>query len=280
MKRGGLLSISELAKYARITRTALIHYDSIGLLTPVERGGNNYRYYSYRQITKTNLIMTLQSLGLTLSEIAEIIEKRTPENIGEIFSRQSIHIDSEIKRLKNAKALLDTLTGIIKMGLEADEDAIETKFEEEEPILIGPKIDYSRNRTTDEAILDFYKYCAKLDPEMDLNYPVWGIFEESRIKRRDWKLPSRFYFRKPDGPGRKPAGLYAVAYGRGHYGATDALYSRLLDYIDKNDLVICGDTYEMYPLNEISVYDEDNYLIKTSIMVRPRDPLIPKLNIR
>jgi DNA-binding transcriptional MerR regulator len=273
MKHDGLISISELAKYARISRTALIHYDHIGLIRPEARGENNYRYYSHRQITVANLVMTLQELGMPLKEIARLVESRTPEATVGIFARQSEHLDREIGRLQKSRQLLDTLCSIIESGLSADEDVVEARFEQAESILLGPRIDYSGGKSIKEATLDFYKQCSLADPDIDLNYPVWGMFDESRVKNRDWRGPDRFYFRMPDAPDLKPSGLYAVGYDRGYYGESDGLYKKLTAFIGGNGLEICGPAYEEYPLNEISVSDDNNYLMKISISVKPRtDP--------
>jgi hypothetical protein len=117
-------------------------------------------------------------------------------------------------------------------------------------------------------MLEFYEFCRVYDETLDLNYPVWGVFSEQRIKTRDWSLPDRFYFKMPGAPDRKPAGLYLVGYTRGYYGNSDALYTKMMDYIEENDIEICGPAYETYPLNEISVVDTNNYLIRISISVR------------
>jgi hypothetical protein len=138
---------------------------------------------------------------------------------------------------------------------------------EEEALLLGPQIDYSDGRSIEEAMLDFYSFCLDYDDSLDLNYPVWGLFSEQRIKNRDWDRPDRFYFRMPGAPDRKPAGLYLIGYTRGYYGSSDALYKRMLAYIEQKCLTICGPTYETYPLNEISVADSNNYLMRVSISV-------------
>ena len=267
MSNYGLMSISEVARLARISRTALIHYDHIGLVTPVSRGENNYRYYSHTQITLTNLISTMQSLGISLKEIAEIKDIRTPERILELLSHQDELIGDEIKRLERSKKLVDTLRRMLKMGLAADENIVEARREEEEEIFMGPRIDYSGGYTVEEATLDFYKFCESQNPDMDMNYPVWAMFKEERIKKRDWRWPDRFYFWMPGAPDRKPAGLYAVGLGRGYYGHTDGLYEKILRFIDGNGYRICGPSWEMYPINEISEPNPDNYLIKIAIEI-------------
>jgi effector-binding domain-containing protein len=107
-------------------------------------------------------------------------------------------------------------------------------------------------------------------PDLDLNYPVWGVFSEERIKNGDWKYPDRYYFYNPEGHDKRPADFYAIGYMRGEYGQTDELYSRMLAYIDRNGFEICGDAYEEYPLNELSVSDSGNYLIRVMITVRKK----------
>jgi DNA-binding transcriptional MerR regulator len=268
VKKGGLLSISELARFARITRTALIHYDNMGLISPVERGENNYRYYSHHQITITNLISTFQELGFPLKEIMKLIKHRTPENIIALFTKQSKHIDENIEKHLSAQKLLLTLKGIMEEGLAAEENKIQVHWAEEESILLGPQIDYSTGLSIEEATHNFYEHCNSMNPDLDLNYPVWGYFTEERLKRGDWVGPDKFYFKMPGGPDRKPSGLYMTGYTRGSYGKSDELYKRLMAYLGENGLEICGPAYEMYLLNEISMVRPEDYLMKISITVK------------
>ena len=72
-------TISEFAKFARTTRNTLIHYENKGLIEPVSREENNYRSYSVSQIANLNLIRTLQELGMTLEEVKQVKDKRTPD---------------------------------------------------------------------------------------------------------------------------------------------------------------------------------------------------------
>lgn len=65
----------------------------------------------------------------------------------------------------------------------------------------------------------------------------------------------------------KPKGKYAVFYGRCAYGESDYLYEKLYKFIDKNNLRMCSDAYEEYPLNELSTKDENQYCVKIEIMV-------------
>jgi effector-binding domain-containing protein len=42
----------------------------------------------------------------------------------------------------------------------------------------------------------------------------------------------------------------------------------MIDYIDRHGLDICGDIYEEYPLNEVCVPDENNFLIRVIVSKR------------
>jgi len=270
MPRSGPFTVNAFAQFSRTTRDALHHYDKLGLLSPVSRGENNYRYYSGGQLAMVNVIRTLQALGLHLAEIKTLKNNRTPEDVVEKFSRQITEIDKKIDEWVRARKLLLTLQKMIHPVLNIDERKITAEFLPAEAIVLGDLNDYSRERDDYDALLTFYHAARDKYPNLDLNYPVWGVFSEKRVKRGDWVWPDRYYFYNPEGHDKKPAALYAIGYARGRYGQTDELYRRMLDYIDGNGLEICGDAYEEYPLNEICVADDANYLIRMMITVREK----------
>jgi DNA-binding transcriptional MerR regulator len=265
-----ILSINQLAKFARVTRDTLIHYDKIGLVKPVKRGENNYRYYSDEQIALVNLIRTLQLLGMPLKDIGEFVPERTPESILTVFSQQLIMIDHDIEELTQVRKLLLTYQAMIEEASAVDEHQIAIHWQEAEKIFLGPVNDYSGRRSLNDALLDFYKYCDQPCNQTDLNYAAWGVYSQERLERGDWNWPDRFYFNNPDGADVKPAGLYVTGYTRGNYGQSDALYRRLIAYVATHDLEICGPAYETYPLNEISIPDPNQYLMRVSITVKQK----------
>ena len=263
-------TISQFARFARTTRNTLIHYENKGLINPISRGDNNYRSYSVSQIANLNLIRTLQELGMTLEEIKQIKDSRTPELMENILTQQIDKIEIKIDRCVQAQKLLHTLRKIIRSVNNIDENEIYVQFHPAEAIVLGEINDYSRGRNDYDALRDFYRSIGDKYPSYDLNYPVWAIFSKERIRRGDWNWPERFYFYNPEGHDKKPAGSYVVGYTRGGYGDCGSLYRRLLDYIETNNLEINGDIYEEYPLNEISINDNSNYLIRVMIPIRER----------
>jgi DNA-binding transcriptional MerR regulator len=265
-----LFPAGKFAKLARTTNKTLHYYDTIGVLTPTVRGKNNYRYYSIEQLSTINLIHILQSLGMTLDEIKDMKNQRSPEFINNLLFHQIGKVDKKIEEWVRARKLLLTFHDAIQSVSNIDEATITIQFLPSKAIILGPLNDYSCDRNSYNALLDFYHVMQNQYPDLDLNYPVWGMFSEKRILQKDWKYPDRYYFYNPDGYDKRPAELYAIGYTRGGYGQTDELYRRLLNYIDDNDFEICGNTYEEYPLNELSISDDNNYLIRVMITVRKK----------
>jgi len=270
MSDNGYFSISEFAEFSRTTRDTLLYYDRIGLLSPMSHGENKYRYYTARQLALVNMIRTSQALGMSLDEIKELKDHLSPEFVDRLLSRQIEKIDTKIEEWVRARKLLLTLQKSIHSVLNVDESAITVQFLSAEAIVLGDLNNYSRGKNDYDALINFYRTIYAKYPDIDLNYSVWGFFSEERIKQGDWVWPDRYYFYNPEGPDIKPAALYAVGYTRGGYGQSDELYKRVIDYIDKNGFEICGPAYEEYPLNEICVPQQENYLMRLMITVREK----------
>jgi DNA-binding transcriptional MerR regulator len=263
-------SITDFAKLTRTTRAALLHYDRLGLLSPIKRGDNNYRFYLHTQLGNLNMIRTCQVLGMTLAEIKSIELNRTPELINELLSEYIERLRIKINQYTQKYRFLQTIKSITQSALTVDIDCITIQYLCAEKIVLGKQNDYSNGRNVYDALLSFHLDSSDKYSDIDLNYIVWGMFSEERIKRRDWVWPDRYYYLDSEGNAEKPAELYAIGYHRGGYGQTGELYERILRYIDENGFEICGPAFEEYPLNEICIKNENEYLIRVMITVRKK----------
>ena len=267
----GIFSISSFAKYSRTTKDTLLHYDRMGLLSPNIRGANGYRYYSPSQLATINVIRTMKEMGLSLVEIKQLIDSRNPKNFDVTFDVQIAKIEERIKELIDSRALLKTLHHYIQEGLKVDEHSLSIRYLPEVSMILGEENDYSDGKDDYDALNIFYEKINEKYSKLNLNYPVWGFFPGERIRNRDWKYPSRFYFYHPKGNRKREAGEYAIGYTRGGYGKCEDVYIRLLEYIRKEGYVISGDCYEEYIHNEISISDDTNYLIRVMIRVKRKE---------
>ncbi len=265
-----LFTAGEFAEIARTTIATLHHYDRIGLFSPEVRGENKYRYYSIRQLALINMITTMQKLGVPLAEIAEFKDRRSPELCRAVLIQQLEHIWRQIDVWRQSEKLLSTLLQIVQSGLDVSENIVTTQFLPEKPIVLGEANDYKGGKNDYDALHSFYRAMHNKYSGASLDYPAWGIFSKERILNGDCAYPDRFYFYNPDGADRRPAALYAIGHMRTGYGQGAPLYRRMVEHIDQNGLEICGDAYEEYPLNELCVAEDKDYLLRVLITVREK----------
>lgn len=90
-----LFQIGEAAKILGVTRKTLLVYEEMGLLTPEVKDTNSgFRYYSADNMTQIRSIRSLQSLGLSLKEVAE-------------YYYDTESMDKHLQRLFDLRATLD-----------------------------------------------------------------------------------------------------------------------------------------------------------------------------
>ena len=76
MSKVTYLKIGELAKQTGLAVGTLRYYSDLGLLQPVQRGDNGYRYYTQNASRQVEFIKKAQAIGFTLEEIKTILDVR------------------------------------------------------------------------------------------------------------------------------------------------------------------------------------------------------------
>ncbi len=111
------MKVSELARKAGTTPSAVRFYESKGILPRAPRGGNSYREYSESDLGRLRLVVSLRGLGLNLEEsgrlaalcaagrcdtMSEDLVIRVAERRQEVArSRAELdHLDAELVRLE------------------------------------------------------------------------------------------------------------------------------------------------------------------------------------
>lgn len=92
-------TIGKLANKFKLSRSTLLYYDSIGLLSPAERGTSNYRIYSETDCQRLEAIAIYRQAGLSLQQIKEIVNN--PKcNIAARLETKIEEINDEINMLR------------------------------------------------------------------------------------------------------------------------------------------------------------------------------------
>jgi DNA-binding transcriptional MerR regulator len=112
MNKNTYLRIGELAEKTGLSVGNLRYYSDLGVLNPIARGDNGYRYYSLNATQQVEFIKKAQSIGFSLQDIKQILDVRdrgeTPCNLVKVLLAQKIEeLGLKIKEMTLFKAELE-----------------------------------------------------------------------------------------------------------------------------------------------------------------------------
>jgi DNA-binding transcriptional MerR regulator len=95
-----MLTVSKLARLCGLSRTTVLYYESIGLLTPVRRGAGQYRAYSEADLLRLRQICVWRNAGLKLDDIHAILT-RPESGVSAVLKRRLMELEAEIEAKRN-----------------------------------------------------------------------------------------------------------------------------------------------------------------------------------
>jgi len=110
-----MFRIGDFSKIAQVSGRLLRYYDEIGLLSPeFTDPQTGYRYYSARQLPRLNRILVLKELGLSLEQIARLLDRDTStDEIRGMLALRKAQIEQsvqeEMERLRVVEARLQQI---------------------------------------------------------------------------------------------------------------------------------------------------------------------------
>lgn len=109
------MTVAKLARTCGLSRTAVLYYESLGLLKPASRTEGNYRAYGERELQRLQQICFYRAAGLKLGDIRAILDgpragaagvlKRRMAELGEEIERLSEHQKAIARLLKQTNQL-------------------------------------------------------------------------------------------------------------------------------------------------------------------------------
>jgi DNA-binding transcriptional MerR regulator len=94
------LTVSGLARECGLSRTAVLYYESVGLLTPARRTAGNYRSYGAKELERLRRIRAYRSAGLKLEDIRSLLNEPKGD-AARVLKRRLAEIGTEIERLRD-----------------------------------------------------------------------------------------------------------------------------------------------------------------------------------
>jgi DNA-binding transcriptional MerR regulator len=116
---GELLQVGDLAKLSGKTVRAIHLYEDLGLLRPIDRSKGRFRLFNEESLQRVRWITKLQTLGLSLTEISELVKeleqspsaRAAADKLREVYLDKLVEVQkklTEIHRLE--RELIASLT--------------------------------------------------------------------------------------------------------------------------------------------------------------------------
>lgn len=256
----------EFAGILGVTKHTLFHYDEIGLFSPAIKEDNGYRYYFVWQMDVFEVIRALQKLGMSLGEIKEYMENRSPQRFLSLMGQQEQRIDQEIRRLKNMKKF-------IRYEMESTQAALETPLNQPRRIRCGEEYllvsDVCGNGEKKLAV-EIAEHVKQRERHMagvttvgtislgtDLSCGIYDRYVQV-YTNLDRKIPGLRTAKRPEGA------YVEVCYG-GFSNSMERPYVMISRFAEQEGLKLDDAWYEDFLLDELTVKGEENYITRVRV---------------
>lgn len=216
------------------------------------------------------MITALRELDMPLKSITEYLDKRTPSEFINLLTEQEKLIDIKIKHLQKLKKFVKDKAALTEAACKADPLTITLEHLPSELLILTPfkeKGDYSSMVL---SLSEHITFCRQ--HKIYSSYSMgWTLSLESILAKEYFKS-NYLYTQIENYKNHPPAlvkkeGLYLMAYHKDGSYTTEAVYTRILDFIKVNALKVESDFYEEVLLDELSMKGYENYILKVSVMV-------------
>ncbi len=249
-----MLKIGDFAKISRVSIKTLRYYDDMGLLKPSEVDRfTGYRYYTLDLLPRLNRILALKDLGLSLEQIAQLLDEDLPADQirGMLRLKQAElrqRVDEEQARLARVEARLKQIEQEGKMP---DYDVIVKRVE---PVRVAGIRDEGNSETIGAISGRLFGEVAAFvqrtsagfggPPMMLYGYanecPEWQIEAVMPVSRA---VPGDGRVEVRELPGVE---MMACTVHRGEFDTLGQAYQAVMGWIEANGYRICGESREVY----------------------------------
>lgn len=262
-----LFTTGEFANICGVKKQTLFHYDDIGLLKPEYKNENGYRYYSVQQADIFSVIEMLKEIDMPLAEIKYFLHFKTPKETVALLTEKEEMMTNKIVKMQRTRQIIQNKKKHIEEALRLNFDKVTIEMMETEYYILSDSFLNCSDKEFTRSIMSFIKYTKQ--KELDTGYPIGGLIRQEQIETGDYWNYSHFYMRVEQSDLEKPfikkAGKYVVGYHKGSYMTIQETYNKMKTYLSKAGYRICGDIFEEYAIDEVSVSGNNNYVTKIMI---------------
>lgn len=258
-----LISIGKMARMSGLSVPTLRLYDEMGLLKPARVDKKTgYRYYSLSQNARLDMIAYMKELGMSLSEISDVLKKEDLALIEQILARKNEQLHEQMRELKSRhEAVERAIASIERYRKSPATGTVSLEYIDRRVVVSMPcREDFYRLglQSYENSLAGFRRALAEKGLPQVHSYNVATTITSADFAEEKY-VPDRFYaFLGPQDINRPDAevldsGMYACIYLDSFDREIESA-GRLRDICRENGYRICGD-YICEVLTEFNVFD-------------------------
>ena len=237
----------EFARILGVRKHTLFHYDEIGLFSPALKEENGYRYYFVWQMDTFEVIRALQKLGMSLGEIKEYMENRSPERFMSMIDGKKRQIDEEIRRLKNMKRFILHEEESVQLAMKAALDEPRLVERDREYLLVSDISAGSERK----AAVEIAEHVRMQEKYHDTVGAVGSVYLGEDMDRGIYEV-------------------YVELYSRGHLWDMEKPYRLISAFAGERGIRLGQMWYEDLMLDELTVKEYEQYIVKVMVPVESK----------
>ena len=265
----------EFARLVGVNKKTLHYYDAQGVFHPDSVAENGYRCYSSWQLYTFHMIRMLREMGLSLEEIREYLQARTPERFAELLRAQQIWLRNEIKRYERMSRIVGNQLELLHLAKGLVYDVVQEVELPAANLVITENVQGCSEEAETRVLQEHENYCLQhgLNEGWGFGAMVAPQFflqtgQEGEVSCYFTVIRQSLRYVEKKRRHQRPGGRYIVTYMQGDYMDTSQAYHRLRVYLANHALQPAGYAYEESILEDMSTPDPAAYVTRIAIPVQ------------
>ncbi|MED4351423.1 MerR family transcriptional regulator [Schinkia azotoformans] len=267
------LTTGEFAKLCKVNKQTLFYYDQIGLLSPIFKNEKGYRFYSINQIELYYVIDLLKDLGMSLNDIQQYTQNKSPESFLTLMYQKKEEIVKKRQEIEMKEKLIETKIALMKEASQLDFQQITLEHLPEATLYLSRNIE---NITAEEFVEVITEFIGELnESQLDTGYPIGGITKREQILKGEFSKYSYLYIEQPHPKEPKEgypyftavSGDFLIGYHIGDDKTIHNTYKKLLTEMERLDLDLGDYVFEEYIYDTVVKNYKEEYVTKIMIQV-------------
>ncbi|MGY6209157.1 MerR family transcriptional regulator [Cytobacillus firmus] len=269
-KDGKYLTTGEFAKLCKVNKQTIFYYDQIGILSPVMKNEKGYRYYSIHQLELFFVIDLLKDLGMSLNDIQQYMQNKSPESFLSIMYRKKEEIVKKRQEIEMKEKMIEAKIAIMEEASHLNFNQITLQRLPEATLYLSRNIQNISDEEFLEVISDFINELQI--SQLDSGYPIGSITKREQVLKGEYANYSYLYIEQPNPKEGHPyfravKGDFLIGYHVGSEKTIGDTYKRLFSEMERLGLTLGEHVFEEYIYDTVVRNDKEHYVTKIMMEV-------------